>query len=383
MPGARLKSELDSISPQNQVFCHSCGGVPNAFGTEPFENTGFRLENCRNDREQRLVYGQTLIKLQKLTEIKYKHLFSFCLILIAVCLLYSCGKKGDPTLKAFQKPTSPSGLSAIHLESEIILTWVFPKKMEAGIKEFILMKASDGEFKEIAVLDSDARIYKDTNFKTGNQYTYKIISKSLKGVLGNDSNLLSIRPLEVPPPPQNITFNVYYDTLTLNWESAGENIRYNIYKSHEKGIYNLVPLNKEPIRGNSFKDTFDISKTVYYTLRSLRGTEIRDEGPASEELIVNPSEFIPSEPRNIRAVTGKEKVYLVWTEPPETWVTGYKVYRKTENETNYVLIGETQIPAFVDEEKPDQKRSYRITALGPSKEGPPAEIRNVIFVPER
>jgi len=50
-------SKLNSVCPQSLVFCHSCEGR----NPEPFENTGFRLkEDRRNDREQRLVYGQTL-----------------------------------------------------------------------------------------------------------------------------------------------------------------------------------------------------------------------------------------------------------------------------------------------------------------------------------
>jgi len=33
----------------------------------------------------------------------------------------------------------------------------------------------------------------------------------------------------------------------------------------------------------------------------------------------------------------------------------------------------------VDKDRPSTPRSYRVTAVGPSIEGPPVEIRNVFF----
>ncbi len=78
------------------------------------------------------------VRIQK-SEVRFG-LFIFCLLFTAYCLLPSCGKKGDPTLKSYEKPEPPSGLRAIHRESEIILLWEFPKDKEITIKGFHLMK---------------------------------------------------------------------------------------------------------------------------------------------------------------------------------------------------------------------------------------------------
>jgi hypothetical protein len=72
-------------------------------------------------------------------------------------------------------------------------------------------------------------------------------------------------------------------------------------------------------------------------------------------------------------------VHLLWKEPPETWITGYRIYREISKEDGFILIGESQAPSFLDRESPLTKRNYRVTALGPSKEGPPAEIRDVEY----
>ncbi len=306
----------------------------------------------------------------------------YCLLLTACCLLTSCGKKGDPTLKSYEKPDPPSVLRAIHRESEIILLWEFPKDKEPAIKGFYLMKSTGGDFEKIATLENNKRSYIDNDFKTGSTYKYKIVSQNLKGIISNDSNIIQIVP-EISPPPGNILFKIEHDSLILNWESAGDRIMYNIYKSNEKGTYQLMPVNKEPVKETSFRDNFDIKGPVYYTIRSLVGSDIRDEGAASEEIEINPFEFIPSSPSGLQAVVKKENVYLIWKEAPETWVVGYKVYREINKKEGFIFIGETQTPAFLDKDKPSTKRNYRVTALGPSKEGPPAEIRDIVFIPYR
>lgn len=131
----------------------------------------------------------------------------FCLLLTPCSLLlFACGKKGDPTLKSYEKPPPPSELRAVHRESEITLLWDFPKSKEQSLKGFYLRKSTDGEFRKIAFIESDKRSYADKDFQTGHTYKYKIISESLKGVTSNDSNIFEIKPLNTPSPPKTSPF---------------------------------------------------------------------------------------------------------------------------------------------------------------------------------
>lgn len=301
-----------------------------------------------------------------------------CYLLVLCCLLLSCGKKGDPTLKSYEKPDAPSGFMAIHRESEIILQWQLSKDKEKGLRGFHVMKSSNGDFDKIAFFEDTGRSFTDTDFQTGLTYRYKIISESLKGIT-NESLTLVINPKNSPAPPSGLAFNVRHDSLTLSWKSAGQGIMYNVYKSDKRGVYALKPLNKSPLTETSFEDSFDIRKSVYYTVRSLLGGDLRDEGAPSEELMVDPSTFVPSSPQALEAVPTAEKVYLIWKEPPETWVSGYRVYRETNHKEGFSLIGETQTPSFIDKDRPATARNYRVRAIGPSKEGPPAEVTNVVF----
>lgn len=321
-------------------------------------------------------------------KVKLFLLVVYCLLFAAYCLFCSCGKKGEPTLKSYEKPDPPSGFRVIQRESEIILLWDFPKDKEQAIKGFYLMKSTSENpplppFEKIAFLRNNVRSYIDTNFKIGSEYNYKIISQNIRGVTSNDSNIIDIKPKNPPSPPENLSFKIEYNSITLTWKSAGEGILYNIYKSYKKGSYSLMPLNKEPVKETFFRDNFDIKKPVYYIIRSLIGGNAWTEGPASKEMVIDPLEFIPSAPEALQAVVTDKSIYLSWKEPPETWITGYKVYREIDKKEGFLFIGETQTPAFIDNENPFIKRTYRVTAMGPSKESSPAEIKDVVFIPYR
>ena len=306
-----------------------------------------------------------------------------CQLFVVLLLLSSCGKKGDPTLKAYEKPQPPSQVTATCRPSEIILHWNFPKEKQTTIKGFYLMRASDGDFEKIAFLENSKRTYTDKDLNSGYTYKYKVISQNLRGITGNDSNTVEIKPNTLPLPPEKLSFTIEYNTLRLAWKGADEGASYNIYKSDKQGIYTDAPFNKQAIKGQSFEDVFDMKKPVYYTIRGISGDGVSYEGPASAELSVNPLELVPSQPEHLQATVTLDSVYLIWKEPSETWITGYRVYREIKKKEGFVLIGEPQIPSFTDKEKPSSKRSYRVTAIGPGKEGPAAEISNVVYIKPR
>jgi hypothetical protein len=305
-------------------------------------------------------------------------LISCCLLFTVYCLIIpACGKKGDPTLKSYEKPDAPTGLRAIHRESEIIVLWDFPRNKEGSIKGFHLLRSSGGDFQKLAFIENAGRSFSIPDFKIGLPCKYKVISENLRGIISNDSDIIDTKPENPPAPPSNISFRIEYNSLKLTWDSAGEGVYYNIYRSDKKGVYILNAVNKNPLKETFFTDSFDIKKPVYYTIRSLTGSLIRDEGPASDEITTDPAELVPSAPEALQAVIAKEHIYLIWKEPHETWVAGYKVYRELNKEEGFRLIGDTRSPSFIDKENLPMKRSYRVTAIGPVKEGPPAEIIDV------
>ena len=253
--------------------------------------------------------------------------------------------------------------------------------MRSSLKASSSVPAGWGDFEKVALIENSGRSYTDADIQHTDACKYKIISRNLRDITGKDSNIIEVITKKVSVQPSGLSFKITDNTLLLDWQVAEETAFYNIYKSDAKGVYPIMPLNKQPVKGNSYKDSFDPNKTVYYMVRTCSGDEVRYESAASEELEINPSELIPSSPSNLQAVATKESVVLVWNEPEETWVKGYRIYRETDKKKGFVLIGEISAPSFTDTDKPFlTKRNYRVTAIGPVKESPAAEIKNIIYI---
>lgn len=291
--------------------------------------------------------------------------------------LSGCGKKTAPTLKEFEKPATPALVKAIHREDKIILQWNYPSEKGKTVADFIILRSSGDEFKKLASAEKSKRSYEDADIKAGGNYRYKIIAQSFRGVLSDESNIMDISPLSPPAPPSNLSYAIKGDSLIISWQTTEKGIFYNVYRSLEKGVYGLTPVNSAPSSEGPFTDSFNINKTVYYTVRSLHATKIWDEGTPSEELEVNPSVLVPSIMKNVKYLAVADKVFLYW-DLQESWVNRFRIYRKTEGQ-DYQMIGETQTPSFVDSEPPLTKRDYRLHAVGPAIEGPGIEIRDVIY----
>lgn len=320
------------------------------------------------------------VETSALSEVKksYWYIAFLPLFIVPLFFLTACGKKGEPTLKAYEKPVPPAALQAIHREMSILLAWSYPIEKEHTVAEFIILKSSGTEFEKLVHIEKSKRSYEDTDFEKGGNYRYKIIARSFKGVYSDDSNIVATSPLNPPRPPSDLSFSTQGNALLLAWKPEEKGLLYNVYKSLEKGKYGMSPVNSRPISDSSFTDSFNINTTVYYTVRTLHATGIRDEGAPSRELAVDPAELVPSPLKNFRYHAASDRIYLYWDEPEESWVNRFRIYRRTAGQ-DYQLIGETQIPVFVDKEPALTKRDYRLHAAGPAKEGPGIEIRGVIY----
>ncbi|MFH1014990.1 MAG: fibronectin type III domain-containing protein [Nitrospirota bacterium] len=296
----------------------------------------------------------------------------FLPIIFILFLLIACGKKGPPTLKAYEKPSAPAAVKAIHREDRILLSWSYTSKKE-NLKEFHILRAENSSFQKIASVTKDESSYTDVNFKTGALYEYKVVAGSLKNIISDDSNIIAIKPEVVPPAPKNISFKVGNDALHISWDSAGENVLYNVYRTAEKDKYSINPTNKEPLTASKYSDNLETGSPVYYTIRSLLSKEFRSEGQASVEITVDPSTFIPTKPEGFQTVVADDRVVVSWKGNPEMWVTKYRIYDKVNEKDGFKLVKESVTPAFTLREKTGIKHTYMVTAVGPLKESEPSE----------
>lgn len=291
-----------------------------------------------------------------------------CLLLTAYCLLFllsACGTKTLPSLKAYEKPPAATELSAVHREDKILLTWTYPESLRTNLKGFQVLRSEGQGFEKLSFLSNDKSSFEDIGFKPNNRYRYTVVAKNLKDVLSEDSNIVTVLPRPLPAPPENVRFSIKADSVELSWTGSGEGVCYNIYRTNEKGIYSDAPVNREPVCVVFFKDDkLFPDRPVFYSLRALLNTPIKDEGYASAETEVNSSLFVPSAPSDVRAVRTEAGIYLTWKEAPERWVKGYEVYKKIAGETEFKKLSKVRIPFFTDNAKIAGRVWYAIKALG-------------------
>ena len=304
------------------------------------------------------------------------------LVMLVFLLVSSCGKKGAPTLASYEKPPAPALLTVSQKEDAMFLSWSYPSDKEKTISGFLVLRSTTPGFKKIAWVESGMRSFVDADVKEGSTYTYKVVSQNYRGISSPDSNAVMVTAVTPPAPPMDISWNITGDSLMLSWEKTGANVLYNVYKTYSKGTYVNTPANTSPLSESVFGDVLPLDRPVFYSLRSLIKNNVIAEGRASREIMITPDDLVPAPPKEVRYFAAPDKVYLYWKEADMTWIKGFRIYRKFASGAEYTLIGETQLPSFVDKEDPTQRRSYRVTAVGPSREGPAAEIDGVSFVPE-
>lgn len=302
-------------------------------------------------------------------------------LIITIFFIISCGRKGDPVLQR-KIPSSVKDITVIQKDRKIEIAWSYPRVEQERIKGFRILKADKEKdfFKEVAFLDKNVLRFIDEDTKEKETYHYKIIVVDQKDRVSEES-VITVSPVKPLKAPIDITYSLKDNSLQIRW-SPSDSAKYYVYKSYEKGKFESL-LNSTPIAETFYRDRIEKDKTVYYSIKAVKEEVFRVESPFSEELEIDPATFIPSKPNKPTYVISKKGIYLLWNENPETWINGYRIYRKNEEESEFKAIGESLLPTFLDKEVISSKRIYYITALGPKKESPSSEPVEVIPLVER
>lgn len=294
--------------------------------------------------------------------------------------LSACGRKAPILPHVFVKPERVENLKAIHDERGLAISWSYRERMK--IKGFIVLRSEKGDFERRGYIPAyskgidigkedldDSFSFIERDFRTDTTYSYRVIAEGLKGIEGEAAEI-KVTPATLSEPPENIRFLIRNDSIEISWDPV--KACYNIYKAYDGKDY--FPLNQKPLCKGTFIDHASPERPVYYRIRSVIITDVVNEGFPSKEIIVRPEQYIPSPPSTMRIVIGEKKVFLIWKEPPEPWVRGYRIFKKVEGEADFNVAGESSIPAFIDSnlEGLENKRIfYMIKALGPSAESEP------------
>lgn len=304
------------------------------------------------------------------------------LLLALIIVIASCGRKAPPQWVEPEQFPTPAHLSAHYHDGGISLKWDYPDELSESIAGFVVERASDGRFRAHATVKE-----KTFSDPTGAGFSYRI------GVLGKKARFGQsfTGPVSAPSgfmsgsgatAPQKVSVEMSAQGLLLRWE--GDDALYNVYRSTEG------PINEKPIAGLSFIDSkygpTDTS-SITYTVRTVHRATYNDititaEGPPSEPLIVWPELFKPSRVEGVDITSSGSTLLVFWNENPESWITGYQVYRAL-GAGEFMPIGKTRAPAIKDTPPEAGQYRYRVHALGISDvQGPGSRIITVTL-PEK
>lgn len=192
------------------------------------------------------------------------------------------------------------------------------------------------------------------------------------------SDEVRIAPLLSLAIPGGLTAHANDSSVGLSWTPIATRmdgsrydgfVGYNLYRGTEKARYDDLPLNKEPLRTNSFKDsTVANDRTYYYMVRSVDSPALPwKESPDSEEVSATPRDMTPpARPTGLTVVPGVGRAFLTWNENKDPDLAGYHVYRSAGSGGDYERLTDKVLTrtTFSDETaKQGAVYYYRIIAL--------------------
>lgn len=321
----------------------------------------------------------------------------------------SCGRKTEPLTPDSPRPEAVRITRATARDNVAFLSWPVPvrnvegKDMPPGqIGFFRVYRADVGQekrkprYRQIAVIEladpspaevtGESVLWKDPNLKYGRVYSYRVRVESVQGALSSFSDEVRVAPLLTVSPPKNLVATAGDGNVGLAWNAVATKtdgskhegfVGYNVYRGSAAGRHEEKPLNNEPVRTNSYKDTAVMNgKTYYYNVRSVDSPVLPwRESLDSPEASATPKDVTkPEKPSGLTVVPGIGRIFLTWNENKEADVSGYHVYRSVTSGRDYEKLTENPIKrtTFSDESvKPGTLYHYVVTAVDEAgNEGP-------------
>ncbi len=343
---------------------------------------------------------------------------------IAVCLLLTlvavstCGRKTNPQIPDSPRPERVKDIKSVARDAIAFLSWPLPSQNVEGksinpadIAGFRIYRAElghdgkKGRYKLHAELDmqdpapatvrDNVVSWTDSGLKYGQSYGYQIRALTARGGISQfseETRVTPVMPLAVPKGPvatdQDTSIRLSWEAVTtwMDGSPAGGFVGYNIYRGTDEGRHEEVPLNKEPLRTTSYKDTGVANdRTYYYIVRSVDSPAMPwNESLDSAEASATPKDRTPPEkPAGLTAVAGVDRVFLTWSENKERDLAGYNVYRSIRSGKDYKRLSNKPImrTTFSDETaKSDGTYYYVITAVDKSGNESARSVEKKVYV---
>jgi len=344
-------------------------------------------------------------------------LFAACLLLVLTTAV-ACGRKTLPQVPDSPRPEAIQNIKVTTRDTIAFLSWPIPARNVEGrniaptdIQQIRIYRAEMGQGKkktryklyaEINMADpSPAEVrnnrifWSDRDLKYGQVYSYRIRTVSTRGGVSPESEEVRAAPLLSLAVPRDLSAQAGDSSIQLSWAPVTTRmdgshyegfVGYQLYRGTEKKSYDELPLNKEPLRKNTFKDTAASNDTTYYYMvRSVDSPALPwRESLDSEEVSATPRDRTPpARPKGLTVVPGVGRAFLTWNENKEQDLAGYNVYRSTKSGGKYQKLTDKAIArtTFSDETaKQGVEYYYMVTAMDKAgNESPGSEEKKAVI----
>lgn len=328
----------------------------------------------------------------------------FTAIFFFLGLLGGCGVK---TALISPNAAIPKAIENLHFfqdESSVVLSWTYPAKTTSATKlnkidSFLILRAVVPEADycdtcptsftssvEIpfskSVQDRKTRdaSYTERVLRPDQRYIYQVRTKAGWHLVSGDSNQVSFvwQSPALAPDPVGVeagdgVATLFWDEVTVLADGTQVTypLKYQVYRA--KGNKTFLPVG--PVLSEAkYRDTALLNGQNYdYKVRALRENEnIKILGMSSRVVSVTPQDQTsPVPPRSLKMVAlANGAVKLLWERNHEKDLAGYKIYRRSEPNRSWELLGETRFSRvfFVDTIPAGHTYYYAVTAFDQARQ---------------
>lgn len=260
--------------------------------------------------------------------------------------------------------SAPTGIASEGSHAtKIVLKWA-PNR-EPEIRGYRIFKsfAPDGNYKQIAEIEGrDNTIFEDSDdMKEGIAVYYRIAAFNIFNTNGLMSETFIGKTKKGIAPPVGLRSDgIGMREIKLKWDVSKQDPdleKHILYRSEtESGKYTEIGQTGKDIDAFTDNEGLKDGKTYYYKIagRSVHGTI----GELSKAVAAKTKEG-PQPPLNIRAYSAMVKsVKIQWDKHSDKDVAGYTVYRNEKESGDFIAVGKTDKPEFLDKNLNDGKNYY-------------------------
>ncbi len=246
----------------------------------------------------------------------------------------------------------------------IVISW---DSVETAVSYEVWRSADkNGNYLYIATVEELS--YTNTGRNFNKNYYYKVRGINAEGEYSAYSDIASAKAL--PSSAKNVTASRYsYNKIKIRWDKVPGASGYTIYRStSENGKYTAIKRLTKGSITSYINSSLAHGKTYYYKVKPYRyssGTRIYGEDPKA----VSATPLL-SAPANVTLTRSSYKIIVKWNSV--SGAAGYKVYRATDPDGEYILLGSTSSAKrnFINSTVvPGVTYYYKIVATRSGREG--------------